>query len=125
MYSQISMANNAIIYTSIGFFCVAAIIGIILITQILNEKTISRILIVLHTVIATTGLILLLIYTLRRYSYYLISSLTLFVLAAGLGIILIKKYIPEGPSVKAIALCYALMALSGLIMLFVFTGLYL
>lgn len=119
------MMSNTVIYTSIGFLSAASIFGIILITQILTEKPISRILIMLHTLVATAGLILLLIYTLATYSYYLFSSVSLFIVSAILGIVLIKKYVPEGPSVKAIALAYALMALSGLIMLFVFTGLYL
>ncbi len=115
------------IYASIILFCIAAILGTSLIYNVVADKHLPKALKTIHSIIASAGFILLVIYAIQEHfnSYYLLFSVGCFVIAAILGVVVLRKYTPERPNVKPLALLYALMAVGGLSMLFVYYSLYL
>ena len=115
------------IYISIVLFCLASVLGTILITKVVGGKPISVPMRNIHAVFAFAGLIFLIIYIfqIEYISYYLRFSLGLFLLAGFLGIMAMRKYKPDDRKPQVLALLHALMAVGGLMMLFVYWALYL
>lgn len=115
------------IYISIALFCLAGVLGTILITKVVGGRPISKSLKNIHSVIAFAGLIVLTIYLfqLEYISYYLRYSIGLFIIAGFLGFYAFKQYKPEDRRPQVYALLHALMAVGGLMMLFVYWALYL
>ena len=115
------------IYASIVLLCLAGILGTILITKVVGGKPISKPLRNFHAVIAFSGLVFLIVYIfqLEYISYYLRYSLGLFLLAGFLGVLAMRRYKPEDRKPQVLALLHALMAVGGLMMIFVYWALYL
>ncbi len=115
------------IYLSIVLFCLAGILGTFIITKVVGGRPISKPLKNVHAVIAFAGLIVLIIYMfqIEYVSYYLRFSLGLFVVAGFVGFLALKPYKPEDRRPQVFALLHALMAVGGLMMLFVYWALYL
>lgn len=108
------------IYVIIGFFAVAASMGIFLLRAILTDKPTSKALVLLHGPLAVTGLILLIIFAVSVPSYYLNIAIVFFGIAALMGLTLLIRDMRRKPGPKGLALVHALFALTGIIFVLTF-----
>lgn len=107
------------LYTAIGFFALAAILGMILLSFILREKETPKGVAIGHGLLAATALVLLIVYT-TDHSPRPIESLVLFIVAATGGFIVFARDIANKPVPKWLAVAHGLIAVSGFVFLLVF-----
>ena len=108
------------LYYIIAVFALAAILGMTLLSYVLKNKETPRGLMIMHGLFAATGLVLLLYYVFGN-SPGPVESAVLFVIAALGGFVLAIKDITGKPVPKWLAVTHGLIAVSGFIMLLVFT----
>lgn len=106
--------------TAIGFFSLAAFLGMILISYVLTNKNTPKGIAFTHGFIAAIGIILLIVYAFFHHPSPLIS-ITLFILAAFGGFILIYRDIMGKSVPKWLAILHGLTALTGFVFLLIFT----
>ena len=106
------------IYTSIAFFALAAILGMILLSYVLKEKQTPKRVVFAHGPLAATGLVLLIIYSINQPGP--IESIVLFVIAALGGVLMLVKDLSGKKIPKWLAVFHGLLAVSGFIFLLVF-----
>lgn len=105
--------------SALGFFLLAAMLGIYLLSLILRSKQVPKSVAIIHGLFAAAGVVLLIVYPLY-YHPAPILSLILFVFAALGGVTMAYKGI-SGQSVPAwMALGHGTMALIGIATLIVF-----
>lgn len=107
------------IYTVIGFFALAAILGLILLSFILREKETPKGIAILHGLLAATGLVLLIIYC-TDHTPRPVESLVLFIIAATGGFIVFARDISNKPLPKWLPVAHGLIAVTGFVFLLVF-----
>jgi hypothetical protein len=100
------------LYTIIGFFSLAAILGMILLSFILKGKETPKGIALGHGLLAATGLVLLIIYTLDEEPAPL-ESLILFVIAATGGAIVFARDVTNKKIPKWLAIAHGLIAVTG------------
>jgi peptidoglycan/LPS O-acetylase OafA/YrhL len=105
--------------TAIGFFALAAILGMLLLSYVLGDKKTPKGIALIHGPVAATGIILLLIYTFKQTPSP-IESLILFVIAALGGIILFYRDIAGKSVPKWLAVAHGLIAVCGFLILLAF-----
>ncbi|MDO6391545.1 hypothetical protein Q4E40_15510 [Pontibacter sp. BT731] len=108
-----------LIYTSIGFFALAALLGMYLLTFVLRGKETPKAIVFSHGPMAVVGLVLLIIY-IARGGPNPWESLVLFVLAALGGLYMISRDLTGRPIPKALAVGHGLLAVGGFVLLLVF-----
>lgn len=108
------------IYTIVALFAVTALLGIILISFVLRDKTPPKALAILHGLLAVIALVLLVVHTINDNRIY-ITCIVIFVLAAIGGLIMIGKHLSNKPLSKWLAAVHGLAAISGYIVLLVNT----
>lgn len=106
------------IYTSIAFFALAAILGMILLSYVLREKETPKGVVFTHGPLAAIGLILLIIYTVNQPGP--VESIVLFTIAALGGVVMLVKDLSGKKIPKWLAVLHGLLAVSGFIFLLVF-----
>jgi hypothetical protein len=106
--------------TAILFFSLAALLGVYLLTFILQKKNTPKGVAFTHGPLAAIGLILLIIYAFFHHPSPIIS-IVLFVLAACGGIMLIYRDITGKPIPKWMAIGHGLTAMLGFVFLIFFT----
>ena len=106
--------------TAIFIFSLAAILGIYLLTFILQNKHTPKGVVFIHGPLAATGLIILIIYAILHSPSPMVS-IVLFVLAALGGIILIGRDITGKSIPKWLAVGHGLTAIAGFVCLIIFT----
>ena len=106
------------IYTSIAFFALAAILGMLLLSYVLREKETPKAAVVTHGLFAVTGLILLILYVINNPGP--VESVVLFVIAATGGIIMLARDLSGKKIPKWLGVAHGLIAVSGFIFLLVF-----
>lgn len=106
--------------TAILFFTLAALLGLYLLSFILQNKNTPKTIALLHGPLALIGLTILIIYAYFNHPAPIVSII-LFVLAAFGGAMLIYRDITGKPLPKAMAIGHGLIALTGLIFLIIFT----
>lgn len=104
---------------ALGLFAIAALLGLYLLTFILQNKNTPKGVAFTHGPLAATGLIILIIYALL-YSPAPIISIVIFVLAALGGFMLIFKDITGKPIPKWLALGHGITAVISFIFLVMF-----
>ena len=107
------------IITAIGFFALAAILGLFLISYILRSKETPKGVAIVHGILAATGIVLLVIYSLGN-SPSPIESLVLFIIAATGGFIVFVRDIINKPVPKWLAIVHGLVAVTGFIFILMF-----
>jgi hypothetical protein len=107
------------IYTSIAFFALAAVLGLILISFILKGKETPKGVAIAHGLLAATGLVLLIIYT-TQHTPGPLESVILFAIAATGGIIVFARDISNKPVPKWLAVLHGLIAVTGFVFLLLF-----
>ena len=104
---------------ALGFFAVAALLGMYLLSLVLREKKASKYVAITHGLFAATGLILLIIYPFF-YEPAPILSLALLAGAAMGGLLFLYKNLAGQPLPKWLALGHGSVALIGIVTLVVF-----
>lgn len=107
------------LYSALGFFALAAVLGLYLLTLVLANKETPKSIAMIHGFFAVIGITLLIIYPFF-YSPAPITSLVLFIFAAMGGLTLIYKDLTGKPLPKWLALGHGLTAIIGFILLAVF-----
>lgn len=105
--------------TIIAIFALADIIGMILLSYVLQTKETPKVLMVMHGLLAATALVLLIKYTFESYPKPLESAI-LFVIAALGGIILAIRDLAKQPVPKWLAVTHGLVAIAGFVFLLAF-----
>lgn len=107
------------LYSALGFFALAAVLGLYLLTLILTNKETPKSVAIFHGLFAVIGVVLLICYPFF-YSPSPITSLILFILAAMGGLLLIYKDLSGKPIPKWLALGHGLTAIIAFLILAVF-----
>jgi glucan phosphoethanolaminetransferase (alkaline phosphatase superfamily) len=107
------------LYTIIGIFAIAAILGMTLLSFVLKGKETPRAIMILHGLFAATGLVLLLSYVFNNTPGPM-ESAVLFVIAALGGFVLVFRDLTGKPIPKWLAVVHGLIAVGGFIMLLAF-----
>lgn len=108
---------------AIILFIAAAICGLIMLTALLQDKPINKTAIQLHGIFAAAGVILVLVYAfvfMPSWSYLLITSSTLLVLAALGGVFLFILGKKKKPVPKLLAVIHPLIAFAGFLALIIY-----
>jgi hypothetical protein len=106
---------------SIFLFSIAILLGLYLLSFILQNKNTPKGVAFLHGPLAASGLILLIIYSFL-YKPAPIVSIIIFILAALGGFLLIYKDITGKPIPKWLALGHGIFGLIGFVFLIIFTN---
>lgn len=104
---------------AIGFLSLAAILGLVLLSFVLRTKQTPKALVIGHGLLAVTGVVLLIIYSIGQGPDP-IESIILFLIAATGGLILVSRDFMGKTIPKWLAAVHGLVAISGFIMLLVF-----
>jgi len=105
---------------AIILFCIAAIVGVVMLVAILQDRPTHKSALFIHGTAAISGLLLVSVYMfMAGASPLLIMSLTLFVLAALGGLTLAAFDFTNKKIPKLLAVVHPLVALAGLIALIV------
>ena len=108
------------IYTAIALFALAAILGMYLISFVLQSKETPKAFAFIHGLFAATALVLLIVHTVNT-NVDLIEAIVLFVIAALGGFIMIIRDLTGKSVPKSLAVVHGLLAVSGFIFLLVYT----
>lgn len=108
------------LYTIISCFALAAIIGLMLISHVLRDTRPPRMAVILHGLFAATALGLLINYIIGNEPGP-VESTVLFTIAALGGFIMVTRDLTGRSVPKWLAVAHGLLAISGFIMLVVFT----
>src|SRR5215210_3957160 len=100
------------LYTTIAFFALAAILGMLLLSYILRSKETPKGIAIAHGLLAAIGLVILILYT-TSHTPRPVESLVLFVIAATGGFIVFARDISNKPVPKWLAVVHGLVAVSG------------
>src|SRR3954471_13864514 len=111
------------IYTIIGLFSLAALMGMYLLSLVLQNKETPKFVTLLHGLFAATALVILIIYT-SNNGPDLWASIILFVMAALGGVVLVYRDITARKIPKWLAITHGVTAVAGFaVLLFkVFAG---
>lgn len=105
---------------AIALFAIAAILGLYLLSYVLQNKNTPKGIAFTHGPLAAIGLIILIIYAFL-YKPAPIVSIIIFILAALGGLILIHKDLTEKPVPRWLAIGHGLIAIIGFVLLLFFT----
>jgi hypothetical protein len=107
------------IYASVGLFAVAAMIGIYLLTLVLQKKETPKGVAIIHGLLAATALVLVIIHTVQTGAD-LVQSIVLFIIAALGGIVLFARDITGKSLPKGLAIAHGLLAVTAFVFLLVY-----
>ena len=106
------------IYSVTGLFALAALLGMYLLTLVLQNKETPKFVTLLHGLFAATALVILIIYACND-GPDMLASIILFVMAALGGFILVYRDITAKKIPKWLALAHGLLAVTGFVILLV------
>ena len=107
------------IYASIGLFALAAMIGIYLLTLVLQKKETPKGVAIIHGLLAATALIFLIVHTVNTGAD-LVQVIVLFIIVALGGIVLFMRDITGKSLPKALAIGHGLLAVTAFVFLLVY-----
>jgi hypothetical protein len=108
-----------LIYASIGFFALAALLGMYLLSFVLQGKETPKAIVFTHGPMAAIGVVLLIIYA-TKGGPNPTESIVLFVLAALGGLFMVFRDLTGKPIPKFLAVGHGLLAVTGFIFLLIF-----
>ena len=109
-----------LIYTAVGIFSVAALLGFYLLVHVLRKKETPKSLVIAHGVLAASALFML-IFHLVKTGADIVQIVVLFILAALAGLVLFVRDMSGKSLPKGLAFIHALLALTGFAFLLVYT----
>lgn len=104
------------IFTAIAFFALAAVIGSLLLVLILRNRPTSKVLVIIHGLLAAAGLFILVLYAFKNRPGAK-EAITLFIIAATGGVIVFLRDMSNKTVPKWLAVTHGLISLSGFIYL--------
>jgi hypothetical protein len=107
------------LYGIIALFALGAIIGMYLLALVLQKKETPKFVAFIHGIFVAAALIILIVYKIK-HGPGLMESITLFVVAALGGFVLITRDLTGKPLPKWLAIAHGLIAVAGFIFLLVF-----
>ena len=107
------------IYTAIAFFALAAVLGMFLISFVLQGKEPPKAVVFTHGPLAVIGLVLLIIYSVKEAPGP-IESIILFAIAAVGGLVMVWRDLTRRSVPKWLAVIHGLLAVAGFVFLLVF-----
>ncbi|MCW3103114.1 MAG: hypothetical protein JWO09_1554 [Bacteroidetes bacterium] len=108
------------LYTIIGLFALGAIIGIYLLTLVLQDKETPKAAAFVHGLFVVPAVIMLIVY-ITKNTPSPVESLVLFIIAALGGLVLIYRDLTGKKIPKWLAVVHGLAAVAGFAFLLVFT----
>jgi hypothetical protein len=113
-----------IIYISIVFFSVAAILGITVLVRWLQHKDAAKGIIYSHGAVAVAALVILVAYSIMHPHHFPVISLALFPLGAIAGLYMFFTYKEGTKKPISVAFIHAFFVVSGFValLIFVFSG---
>src|SRR6187200_1323987 len=108
-----------LIYAAIGFFALAALLGMYLLSFVLQGKETPKAIVFTHGPMAAIGVVLLIIYAMKGGPSPT-ESLVLFVLAALGGLYMVFRDLSGKPIPKFLAVGHGLLAVAGFVLLLIF-----
>ena len=115
----IKIKRMNLIYSAIAIFGMAAVLGSYLLSHVLQNKEIPKVIALIHGLFAATGLVLLIIYCLY-YTPGPIESVTVFAIAGMGGLILIYIDLSGNKIPGWLAVVHGTAAVTGFILLLMF-----
>lgn len=109
-----------LIYTIIGLFALGALLGMYLLTLVLQNKETPKFVAFIHGLFVAVALVMLIVYTTKNGPGP-VESLVLFVMAALGGFILIYRDLTGKSIPKWLAVGHGLLAVAGFVFLLVYT----
>lgn len=109
-----------LIYTAIGLFALAALIGLYMLTLVLQKKQVPKGLAITHGLLAATALVLLIIDMVKNGADT-VQIVVLFIITALGGIVLFARDITGRSLPKSLAIVHGLLAVTGFIFLLIYT----
>lgn len=103
------------LYTIIGLFALGALVGMYLLSLVIQKKETPKFVAVIHGVFVAAALVMLIVYNSKVPDF--IDSIILFVVAALGGAVLFVRDITGKSLPKWLAMVHALVAVSGFIVL--------
>lgn len=107
------------IYTAIALFGIAAVIGIYLLSFVLQKKETPKAMAIMHGLLAATALVILIVHT-ADTGADIIQIIVLFVITALGGIVLFARDIMGKSLPNGLAIVHGLLAVTGFIFLLVY-----
>ena len=107
------------IFASIAFFSLAAVLGMLLLSYVLRGKETPKGVVFTHGPLAAIGVILLIIYAFDNPPGP-IESIVLFIIAALGGLILVTRDLLRKPIPKWLAVTHGLVAITGFVFLLIY-----
>lgn len=104
------------IHAAIIIFAIAAVVGLYLLSQVLQNKKPPIAMALSHGVLAATALILVIIHTLSTGAD-MIQIIVIFVLAALGGVVLFIRHLTGKSLPRGLAIIHGLLALTGFVFL--------
>ena len=108
------------LYATILFFALAAVVGFIILKNWLTSAETSRTTVYLHGIFAALALILLIVYACQNPSNYPKASIILFVIGALMGFYMFAEDLRKKFSPTWLAVIHALFGVSGFLVLLFF-----
>lgn len=108
------------LYTSVALFALAAVVGVIIISALLQKKETPKIAVFAHGTLAALGLVLLVVYALQNPQNFPQLSLILLIAAALGGFYLFARDIRKRGVPVPVAAIHALLAVGGFVVLLLF-----
>ena len=108
-----------LIYTAIVLFAIAAMIGLYLISFVLQKKETPKGIVITHGLFAATALVLVIVHTVNTGAD-LVQVIALFVVAALGGIIMFARDIMGKSIPNALAVVHGLLAVTAFVFLLVY-----
>jgi hypothetical protein len=108
------------LYTIIGLFALGAIVGMYLLTLVLQSKETPKAAVFVHGLFVVVALIMLIVY-ITKNTPSPIESLVLFIIAATGGLVMVFRDFTGKPIPKWLAVVHGLAAVAGFTFLLIFT----
>ena len=105
--------------STIILFAIAAVLGVVLITKVLQDKETPKAVVFSHGAAAATALVLLIIAYLNQGDSLLMISMLIFIVAALGGFIMFGRDLSEKTIPKWLAVIHALAAVTGFVLLLI------
>jgi len=109
-----------LIYTAIGLFAVAAMIGLYMLMLVLQKKPVPKGAAIVHGLMAATALVLLIVDMIKSGADT-VQIVVLFVITALGGIVLFARDLTGKSLPKSLAIIHGLLAVTGFIFLLIYT----
>lgn len=108
------------IYTAIGLFATAALIGLYMLFLVLQKKPVPKGAAIIHGVLAATALVLLIVDMIQTGADT-VQIVVLFLITALGGIVLFARDLTGRSLPKSLAVIHELLAVTGFIFLLIYT----